>query len=85
MPRSDAEADVLFACAVVFRCEQDPYRTKHAAPHLGVYFVGMPLRAAAGLAASALAIAMLVPVLEGRAAEAAAVLDRVLTLAAPPP
>ena len=56
-----------------------------AAPHLGVYFVGMPLRAAAGLAASALAIAMLVPVLEGRAGEVAAVLDRVLRLAAPPP
>ena len=30
---------MLIACAVVFRCEEDPYRTKHAAPHFRVPLV----------------------------------------------
>jgi type III secretion protein SpaR/YscT/HrcT len=45
-----------------------------AAPQMGVYFVGMPLRAAAGLAAAALTVALLLPALRTHAREALSVL-----------
>jgi len=41
-----------------------------AAPQMGVYFVGMPLRAAAGLAAAALTVALILPALRSHAAGA---------------
>lgn len=45
-----------------------------AAPQMGAYFVGMPLRAAAGLAAAALTVALLLPALRTHASHALAVL-----------
>lgn len=50
-----------------------------AAPQMGVYFVGMPLRAAAGLLAAMLTIALLLPVLRDGAGEATQVLGRFLS------
>ena len=41
-----------------------------AAPQMGVYFVGMPLRAAAGLAAAALTVSLLLPALRTHASQA---------------
>ena len=41
-----------------------------AAPQMAVYFIGMPLRAAAGLAAATLTVALLLPALRAHAAQA---------------
>ncbi|MBI2896487.1 MAG: flagellar biosynthetic protein FliR [Deltaproteobacteria bacterium] len=49
-----------------------------AAPQMGVYFVGMPLRAAAGLLAAMLTVALLLPVLRDGAGDAIRVLGQLL-------
>lgn len=49
-----------------------------AAPQMGVYFVGMPLRAAAGLAAAALTVALILPVLRAHAGQALQALGALL-------